>query len=130
MSQVQISVLAVLGCLLLGAPLREDEITGLESLRMHGEELFASAAPDAVLCTARRIRFERTEAGYCVRVPLPGADPVQLDVVKIDDELTIPAGSSRRSIVLPRRVALLDLARARLAAGELIASFESHSAGT
>ncbi len=111
----------------LGAPLREEEVTGLERLSVQGAELFSSDPPQAMLCTARRIRFERTDAGYCVRVPLPGADPAQLDVVKIDDELTITTGASRRSIVLPRRVAPLDLVRARLDAGELVASFRSHA---
>jgi arsenite-transporting ATPase len=107
----------------LSAPLREDEVTGLERLAQHGRELFAHVEPDAVLSRAPRVRFTRDEDGYRAEVPLPHADPDHLDVAKVDDELTITTGVRRRSIKLPRRVASLVLARARLEGPTLIVHF-------
>ena len=44
-------------------------------------------------------------------------------VVKIDDELTITAGPRRRSLVLPRRLAPLCIASARLEGSSLVVRF-------
>jgi arsenite-transporting ATPase len=98
----------------LAAPLAEDEVTGLAQLTAHGEEIFADVAPDALLSFAPRVRFVREGAEYLAIVPLPNADPEQLDVVKVDDELTITTGARRRSLKLPRRFVPLHLAAARL----------------
>jgi arsenite-transporting ATPase len=98
----------------LAAPLEEDEIAGIEQLTAHGERIFADAAPDAVLSKAPRVCFTRAGAEYLAIVPLPNADPHQLGVVKVADELTITTGSRRRSLKLPRRFASLHLTAARL----------------
>jgi hypothetical protein len=58
-----------------------------------------------------------------VFVPLPGADADALGVAKADDELTITAGTRRRSLKLPRRMARLDVAGARLEGRSLRVSF-------
>ncbi len=108
---------------LLQAPLQDDEVIGLERLAEHGRQLFAEHEPDAVLCHGQRVRYERDGEGYRVRVPLPGADPAQLDVVVVEDELTVTAGPRRRSLVLPKRVASLPLARARLEGSDLVLHF-------
>jgi arsenite-transporting ATPase len=73
----------------LEAPLQDDEVTGLARLAAHGERLFGALAPDAVLCQPARVRFERDGDGYLAIVPLPQADPRQLDVAKLGDELVI-----------------------------------------
>jgi arsenite-transporting ATPase len=108
----------------LGAPLREDEVTGIEALRSHGGALFSKVDPQDVLCEADRIRYARTGGAVDALIPLPGAEPDRLDVVKVDDELTITSGLRRRSIVLPRRVAPLELVSARLDDGALLVRFE------
>jgi arsenite-transporting ATPase len=97
----------------LQAPLQDDEVTGLERLAAHGAELFGERAPEAVLSRTPRIQFEREAEGYVVSLPLPNADPAQLDLVKVDDELVVRAGPLRRSLLLPRRIAPLDLVGAR-----------------
>ena len=108
----------------LVAPLRDDEVTGIEALARHGRELFARADPDALLSDAPRVSFRREGRAYLAELPLPGADPSQLDVVKIDDELTVTTGVRRRVLRLPRRFAPLDLRAARLEAGVLEVLFE------
>jgi len=107
----------------LPAPLRDDEVTGLARLRAHGDELFAHAAPDAVLCRIEGVRFARDAQGHRVELPLPNVSRDELDVAKLDDELIVRAGARRRALKLPRRLAGLGLASARLDAGRLVVRF-------
>ena len=107
----------------LAAALEPDEVTGIERLAEHGARIFEGVAPDALLSTAPRVRFSRDGESYLAIVPLPGADPTRLDVVKVDDELTITAGLRRRSLKLPRRIAPLSLAAAKLEGPSLVVRF-------
>ncbi len=107
----------------LPAALQDDEVTGLRRLAAHGEELFAEAEPGAVLSSAPRIEYSRDADGYTVALPLPHADPATLDVVKVDDELVVRAGPLRRSLRLPRRIAPLELASARVRDERLVVRF-------
>lgn len=109
---------------LLTAPLQDDEVVGVERLSLLGAALFGAGDPGALLSEPPRIRFARHADGYQVSLPLPGADPADLDVSKIEDELVIRAGSRRRALKLPRRIAGLDLGAARLEAEELIVRFD------
>jgi arsenite-transporting ATPase len=104
----------------LRAPLQDDEVTGLERLAAHGDELFAERAPESRLGEAPRLRFERDVRGFRVEVPLPHADPQSIDVAKVEGNLVIRAGSRKRSIHLPQRMAGLALAEARFEQGTLI----------
>jgi arsenite-transporting ATPase len=103
----------------LSAPLQDDEVTGLARLAAHGQQLFGEFAPDALLAPPQRVEFAREAADYLVRIPLPEADPADLDVAKIDDELIVRAGPLRRTLALPRRMAPLTLLEARLEEGRL-----------
>jgi len=114
----------------LEAPLQPDEVTGLERLAAHGRALFDRHAPDALLSRAPRIRYWREGGEALARIPLPGADPAQLDVVKIEDELAITSGPRRRSLKLPRRIAPLALTRATLEGGALVVRFARAQAGS
>jgi arsenite-transporting ATPase len=107
----------------LRAPLQDDEVVGLERLARQGEALFADAAPEALLCRAPRPRYTRSKEGYRLSLPLPGASADDLDVIKIEDELVVTTAARRRAIALPRRVAALDLAAARLEDGRLEVRF-------
>jgi arsenite-transporting ATPase len=107
----------------LPAPLRDDEVTGLVRLRAHGDELFADAPPDAVLCRSEGVRFRRDDAGHFLELPLPNAERDALDVAKLDDELIVRAGPRRRALKLPRRLVGLGLASARLEGGRLVVRF-------
>jgi arsenite-transporting ATPase len=107
----------------LEAPLQPDEVTGLERLAAHGRALFAERAPGAVLSNAPRIRYRREGEETLAVIPLPGADPATLGVVKIEDELAITSGLRRRSLKLPRRLAPLAVTRAALEGGALVVRF-------
>jgi arsenite-transporting ATPase len=98
----------------LASQLAPDEVTGIEKLAEHGERIFGKARPDALLSRAPRVHFSREGETYLAKVPLPGAEPSRLDVVKLDDELTITSGLRRRILKLPRRIAPLELTSAKL----------------
>jgi HSP20 family molecular chaperone IbpA len=98
-------------------------VTGIERLAEHGSALFVDGVPDAVMCDTPRIAYRREGDSVLATIPLPGADRDHLDVVKIDDELTITTGLRRRSLVLPRRVAALAVQSAKLREGVLRVRF-------
>ena len=106
-----------------GAPLQDDEVTGLERLAAHGHGIFEHVEPDALLSRAPRVRFDRHGGEYRALIPLPNAEPDRLDVVKIDDELTITTGPRRRSLKLPRRIVSLDVVGAKLEGSSLVVRF-------
>ena len=112
----------------LGAPLAEDEVCGAEALRAHGELIFGDIAPEALLCSAPRVQFVREGKEYIAIVPLPNADPSDIDVVKVDDEISITTGSRRRSLKLPRRFVPLSLISARLEGRAMRLSFAPEAA--
>jgi len=105
---------------LLRAPLARDEVVGVAALAGHGAQLFGGSNPAARLCEAPRLRFARAGAGYRVEVPLPHAPGAALDVAKLDDALLIRAGPLRRSVPLPRKLARLSLASAKLEGDRLV----------
>ncbi len=107
----------------LDAPLQRDEVIGLEALSAHGAEIFSACEPHALVSEAPRIRFTRTRGGHRVHLPLPGASADALEVAVVEDELIVRAGSRRRAIPLPPRIARLPLESARLHKGALVVSF-------
>ena len=111
----------------LTAPLQDDEVTGLDRLAEHANRLFGAVEPDAVLSTAPQVRFEAENGGYRVEMPLPHVGSGDLNVAKIDDELVIGTGTRRRSLPLPRRIAHLELSRAKLRDDWLVVHFTAAS---
>ena len=90
--------------------------------------IFGDVEPELRLCNAPRVQFVREGAEYIAIVPLPNADPSDIDVVKIDDELSITTGSRRRSLKLPRRFVPLSLVSARLEGRAMRVSFATEAA--
>ncbi len=113
------------GIPVLTAPLRDDELTGVERLAEHGRELFRDSAPEAQLRPIEPMRFLRDADGVVARLPLPGADAASLEVVKVDDELVVTAGGRRRAVKLPRTVVPLSLSDAKLEEACLLVRFAS-----
>jgi arsenite-transporting ATPase len=107
----------------LRAPLLADQVTGCERLAELGRHLFAKSEPDDVFSQGERVRFGRDDAGYFAQLPLPNASGDELDVVVVDGELIVTAGSRRRFLKLPRRVARSRVLRAKLDAGKLTVHF-------
>jgi arsenite-transporting ATPase len=115
---------------ILRSELREEEARGIEALLDHGRTLFRDHEPYAVLSPPARVRFTREGDHYCVRIPLPGASPGDLQLSKVDGTLLVRAGALRRSLSLPRGMAPLDIHQAKLDAGELRVLFEARDEAT
>jgi hypothetical protein len=98
-------------------------VIGVERLARHGAALFGASEPDAVLCRGRGLRFVRTSSGVRATLPLPDARAEDLSVTKLEGELVIATAGQRRALPLPRHVAPLALARARLDGGTLTLDF-------
>ena len=109
----------------LEAPLQEDEVTGLVRLAAHARQLFAAHEPDALLSEGERVRFTRSGRDYLAIVPLPHADARTLDVAKVDDDLVVSTPARRRRVKLPRRLAALTLAEARLEGASLVVALRA-----
>jgi arsenite-transporting ATPase len=108
---------------LLRAALARDEVVGVEALAAHGASLFGGGDPGARLCRAPRLRFGRrpdASGAFRVELPLPHARRGALDVAKLDDRILVRSGALRRAIPLPRRLARLALAGARLEGERLV----------
>jgi len=119
------------GLPVLRAPLARDEVVGAAALAAHGAALYGKpddpeglrGDPAARLADPPRLRFARradAQGAFAVELPLPHARREELDVAKLDDALLVRAGALRRAIPLPRRLARLSLAGARLDAGRLV----------
>jgi arsenite-transporting ATPase len=113
----------------LRAPLAREEVVGVEALAAHGAAIFGDADPASRLCVEPRLRFASGKGGYGVELPLPHAKKESLDVSKLDDVLFVRTGDQRRAIPLPRKLAKLSLAGAKLDGGLLrvrLAPSEAH----
>jgi len=99
------------------------------ALAAHGDALFADCQPQAILSPPPRLRFTRDGGRYCATLPLPGATKSTLEVLKVEDELVIRSGDRRRSLMLPRRMAALEVESATLRRGELTVSFAATLGG-
>lgn len=107
----------------LVAPLQPDEVRGVRALALHGKALFGSSNPAAHLGKALRMRFERDEEGARIRIPLPGLDPDNLEVSRVEDELVVGVAGRRRKIALPVGFSNLEVDRVSYREEHLVVSF-------
>ncbi|MCH2184308.1 hypothetical protein MK280_00390, partial [Myxococcota bacterium] len=107
----------------LTAPLQEDEIVGLEALSLHGKALFDELDPMAILGVSGALRFEASQRGYRLKMPLPGASAAELEVAVVEDELHVSTGDRRRAVFLPDSLSGASIRRARLDGNDLLIEF-------
>jgi len=112
----------------LEAPLGDDEVLGLEALQRHGEALFGRHRPEAELGRRARMRLRSEDSGCRIELALPHVGPESLEVAKLEDALLLRVAGRRRVVPLPRRLARLALASARLSRGTLVVRLAPASA--
>jgi arsenite-transporting ATPase len=100
------------------APYFEQEVAGIPMLRRLAEALFEQSDPSKVLFRGQAYRIEDSGDGYALVVPLPFTEKKDVSVLHRGDELTLQAGTYRRSFVLPRVLAKREV---------LGAKFEEHA---
>jgi arsenite-transporting ATPase len=100
---------------LVRVPLFAHEVLGQERLQDVAKVLYAEGEdPAAVTQTERPYVFGKRNGAYEVRLLLPFATKGEIGLFKKGDELVVEVGTLRRHIGLPRSMAALEPARARL----------------
>ena len=96
-------------------PLFSHEVLGQQRLQEVARVLYAEGEdPSAVTRTEKPYTFEKRDGRYEVRLRLPFATRGEIGLFKKGDELVVEVGTLRRHIGLPRSMAGLMPARARL----------------
>ena len=96
-------------------PLFSHEVLGQERLEEVAKVLYAEGEdPSAVTRTEKPYTFEKRNGQYEVKLMLPFTTKGEVGLFKKGDELVVEIGTLRRHIGLPRSMATLVPARARL----------------
>lgn len=109
---------------ILTANLRDQELVGATLLGSLGAEVYGDSDPSAILHTDAPMTIVKDGSAYVLMLKLPGTEKEELELATKNDELFIKVGSYRRTIMLPKVLALRALASARLEDGALTVRFE------
>ncbi len=101
----------------------DQEMVGVERLRIVGDELYGEDDPTERLSEGRPFRVEDDGDDVVLVVGMPFAEHDDLDVMRHDHELFVTVGQYRRSIVLPDSLKRRQVLRANLLDGELRVTF-------
>jgi len=101
----------------------DEEMVGVDRLRIVGAELFGDVDPTEKLSEGRPFRVEDDGDDVVLVVGMPLAEHDDLDVMRHEHELFITVGPYRRSIVLPDSLRRRHVVRAKLSEGELRVTF-------
>src|SRR4051794_8824480 len=104
-------------------PFFDTEVVGLEMLDKMGEAIFGEADPVSVFFHGKTEVIEPTPEGFLLKMPLPMARKDQIDLLQTGDELVVQVGDYKRNIILPRALAVMQVASAKLEEGELRITF-------
>ena len=101
----------------------DEEMVGVDKLRIVGEELYGDRDPTQRLSTGRPFRVEDHEDQVILALAVPFAEKSEVDVLRHADELFVTVGPYRRSFVLPDSLKRRQVLRAQLVEGELKVTF-------
>jgi arsenite-transporting ATPase len=108
----------------LGLRLFEEEMVGVDRLRLVGEELYGERDPVARFSEREPFQITREEDGeVTLTMSVPFAERGEVDLFRHHDELLVTIGSYRRSMVLPDSLRRREVRGARLAGGSLTIRF-------
>jgi arsenite/tail-anchored protein-transporting ATPase len=98
---------------ILYAPLYEQELVGFEMLTRTGDDLFKSTDPTKVMYNFRTQQVRKEDDQYVLSIYMPFTDKNDLSLNQKFDELIIRAGSTKRTITLPRTIQGLSIVGAK-----------------
>jgi arsenite-transporting ATPase len=108
---------------ILRAPYFEQEVVGVDMLRRLGTALFEGADPGALFYRGRTYEVRKQNGGYRLDLVLPFLDKAEVSAKRLGDELLLQAGTYRRTLVLPRALADLQIESATMQDGALAITF-------
>ena len=97
----------------------DEEMVGVDRLRVVGRELYGERDPAERLAQGRPFRVEDEEDSVALVIAVPFAEKGEIDVMRYGDELVLTVGSYRRAFVLPDSLKRRQVTRAHLAGGDL-----------
>jgi arsenite-transporting ATPase len=99
----------------------EEEMVGVELLRVVAEELFGDTDPTKRLSKGQALRIEQTDEGGDVELIMliPFTERGDVDLMRHADELFVTVGSYRRSLILPDSLQRRTVRGAKIHEGEL-----------
>jgi arsenite-transporting ATPase len=104
-------------------PFFDKEVVGLEMLGKMCQAIFGDKDPAEVFFMGKTQTIEQSGSDYTLKLPLPLANKDQVDLLQTGDELVVQVGDYKRNIILPRALASLKVAGAKLENGELRIKF-------
>jgi arsenite/tail-anchored protein-transporting ATPase len=105
-------------------PYFEQEVVGLEMLRRLSAALFGDDDPSAIFYHGRAYDVQRLDGGYRLELALPFMEKSDVAAKRVGDELLLEVGPYRRTLVLPRALAELQISSARMTEGKLGINFK------
>jgi arsenite-transporting ATPase len=108
---------------LLQLRLFDEEMVGVDKLRLVGEELYGDRDPTDRLAEATPFRMYDDGDEVVLALSLPLAERGDVDVARHHDEIIVTVGPYRRSLVLPDSLKRRDVVGARLSEGVLDVRF-------
>jgi len=108
---------------LLRLRLFDEEMVGVEKLRLVGDELYGDLDPTHRLAVSTPFRMFDQDDEVVLALRLPLAERGEVDVVRHHDEVYVTVGPYRRSLVLPDSLRRREVIGARLTEGELWVRF-------
>lgn len=108
---------------LLRLRLFDEEMVGVDRLRLVGDELYGDLDPTARLAANTPFRMFDLDGEVVLALRLPLAEKGEVDVVRHHDEVYVTVGPYRRSLVLPDSLRRREVTGARLTEGELWVRF-------
>jgi arsenite-transporting ATPase len=107
----------------IGLPLMEQEVVGIDMLRRTARELYGERDPTQLFHQGKAQNFEKLDGQYQLSFDFPYASKEEIDLTRNGDELIVRLGAYRRNIVLPRSIARLPVKGARFESGKLVIRF-------
>ena len=101
----------------------DEEMVGVDKLRLIGDELYGDTDPLDRLAENVPFRVDDDGDNVVLVLAVPFADKSEVDVLRHADELFITVGPYRRSFVLPDSLKRRQVRRAQLVGGELRVTF-------
>jgi arsenite-transporting ATPase len=101
----------------------DDEMVGLDRLRVMAGELYGAADPISSFHARSPFRIVESEGVVTMELDIPYIERTELDVFRQGNELYVQAGPYRRSFLLPDALHRREVSRAKLDDGTLRVDF-------
>jgi arsenite-transporting ATPase len=94
---------------ILRVPMFEQEVVGLDRLRHMAQSVYGQQDPTRVFYRGYTQEVVKTDGEFVLRLPLSLADKDAIQLTHAGEELIVHIGNQKRSLLLPRVLASLDV---------------------